>query len=176
MQKKIRSKNVTCARERLCLRLSYYRTLSQSNDSCDSTSTILKGNSFRDIKKALPGTLVAPVPLLVRFHTPMSDVETLHRRRRRRSTFALFYERAVIIHRRLRRPHRDFSFPPKDDDRNSASSVPADERRPDSRSPARNCLFAVRFIINYSRGSLTSRLFGARATCSRTNRLEGCIS
>lgn len=27
----------------------------QSNDSCDSTSAILKGNSFRDIKKALPG-------------------------------------------------------------------------------------------------------------------------
>lgn len=40
----------------LCLRLSYYRTLSQSNDSCDSTSTILKGNSFRDIKKTLPGS------------------------------------------------------------------------------------------------------------------------
>lgn len=43
--------------------------------------------------------LVAPVPLLVRFHTAMSDVETepAAPARQRRSISAVFYERAVII-------------------------------------------------------------------------------
>jgi len=45
-------------------------SLSQSGDSCDSTSTTLKGNSFRDIKKALPGSTVARRSLCLQFHTP----------------------------------------------------------------------------------------------------------
>jgi len=45
-------------------------SLSQSGDSCDSTSTTLKGNSFRDIKKALPDSPVARRSLCLQFHTP----------------------------------------------------------------------------------------------------------
>lgn len=56
-------------------------TLPQSNESCDSTSTILKGNSFRDIKKALPGSCcIGPFCFAVSHAT--SDVETVYRQRR----------------------------------------------------------------------------------------------